>query len=109
MIEILLQHKWLLLVLAEALAWITTITMFLARYWWESKAGFWISFILSIVTGIGIQLCIAFINIIKGQNLGLFEVAVILLILYGSTYGKKQIKSLDQKIMTWSNQKRALH
>jgi uncharacterized membrane protein YfcA len=106
MIEILLQFKWIFLIIAEIFAWTTTVTMFLGRYWWESKTVFWISLILSFITGIGIQLGIAALNLIKGNKAGIFEICVILLALYSFTYGKKHIKALDQKIMNWSRRKR---
>jgi hypothetical protein len=108
MVAVFLQYKWFILVLAEFLAWLTTFSMFLARYWWESRPVFWISFILSMVTGIGIQLSIAVVNIFKGQGLGLFEIVIAVLVIYGFTYGKKHVHALDRKVMTWARKKREL-
>jgi hypothetical protein len=108
MLEVFIHYKWYLLLVAEILAWTSTFSMFVARYWWESRLGFWVSFVLSLVTGIGIQLSIALIHVFKGGTIGIFEIVVVLLILYGCTYGKKHVKILDQKVLQWVRKKRAM-
>jgi hypothetical protein len=90
-----MEYKWLILLIFECLAWGATILMFYARYRRKSKVWFRIATIIGVLTGVIPQVTLGVINFADKQEIDLFTVIIIVLLVYGLTIGKKHIKRLD--------------
>ena len=101
MIQIMIENKWFILALLEVLAWTSTFYMLFARYKWNSKLGFKVGVILTIVTGVIPQVTLGIIYFVATRHVDLFTIIIILLIIYGATIGKKDVKRLDK----WAKEK----
>jgi hypothetical protein len=97
----LVEHKWVILATLEIFAWASTFFMLLARYKWHSKTGFKMGVVLTVVTGVIPQILLGIINFITTRHVDLFTLIIVLLIIYGATIGKKDIKRLDK----WAREK----
>lgn len=93
---ILIENKWVILLCLEILAWLSTFLMLYARYGMKSKLGFQISSIAFAITGVIPQVIMGIINYWFTKELDLFTFIVVLMIGYGMTFGKKQVKKLDK-------------
>lgn len=103
--NIVIANKWLILMLLEVLAWAATLFLLYARYKQKSKIGFRVATGLVILTGIIPQVILGIINYSATQEVDLFTLVIVLLIIYGMTLGKKQIKQLD----AWAQKKLSDH
>ena len=90
-----LENKWIILLIMEVIAWLATLFMFYARYRMQSVLWFKIGTALFALTGVIPQVLLGIINFIVLQELDLFTIVIVLLILYGFTLGRKQIQRLD--------------
>jgi hypothetical protein len=93
--EFLVDYKWVILVTLEVLAWLATFFMFYARYGMRSHLWFRVGVVLLAITGVIPQVMMGIINFIERRELDLFTIIIVLLIIYGFTFGKKQVKKLD--------------
>ena len=91
----LVENKWLILVILEVLAWASIFFLLYARY--RLKSDFWFKAAVALVaiTGVIPQVLMGIINFIFTNKVDLFTLIIILLILYGFTIGKKHVKKLD--------------
>ncbi|MBW7460030.1 hypothetical protein K0U00_38810, partial [Paenibacillus sepulcri] len=101
MMNFILDNKWFILLMLEVLAWASTFFMVFARYRLGSKPLFRIGAILTVLTGVLPQVTLGIVNFIVEKKLDLFTFVIVLLILYGSTLGRKKIKQLDD----WAKRK----
>jgi hypothetical protein len=96
-----LEYKWIVLGVLEVLAWVMTFLMLYARYGLRSQLGFRVFAVLFALTGIIPQVIIGVLNFVATRELDTFTLAIVLLILYGATLGKKQVRQLD----AWAQKK----
>lgn len=96
-----IANRWIILIILEILAWSSTFFMLYARYRLRSDLLFKIGTILTIITGVIPQTILGIINFIYLKKLDLFTIIILLLILYGFTFGRKKIKQLD----AWAKKK----
>ncbi|MGI6451530.1 MAG: hypothetical protein ACOX3R_15090 [Desulfitobacteriia bacterium] len=99
--EFITENKWIILLIIEVLAWLSTFFMLYARYRLQSKQLFKLGTILTLMTGVVPQVTLGIINLITLKRVDAFTVVILLLILYGLTLGKRQIKRIDQ----WAKRK----
>lgn len=92
----LIENKWVILLCLEILAWLSTFLMLYARYGLKSKLWFLISSIAFAITGVIPQMILGIINYWFTKELDLFTFIIVLIIGYGMTIGKKQVKKLDK-------------
>jgi uncharacterized membrane protein len=92
---LLLEYKWFILIGFEVLAWASTFFLFYARYRLQSDVWFKVATVLFVVTGVIPQVTMGIMNYMIKRELDLYTLVIILLILYGATIGKKQVKKLD--------------
>jgi hypothetical protein len=97
----LVDNKWFILIGLEVLAWTSTFFLFYARYRLQSNFWFKVGTILFAITGVIPQVLIGIINFIIKRQLDIFTLVILLLIIYGATIGKKQVKKLD----AWAQKK----
>lgn len=99
--EFITENKWIILMILEVLAWSSMFFMLYARYRLQSKQLFKLGTILSVMTGVVPQVTLGIINMITLKKMDAFTVVILLLILYGSTLGKRDVKRMDQ----WAQKK----
>jgi hypothetical protein len=97
----LIDNKWFILIGLEVLAWTATFFLFYARYRLQSNFWFKVGTVLFAITGVIPQVLMGIINFIIKRELDIFTLVIILLIIYGATIGKKQVKNLD----AWAQKK----
>lgn len=100
MMQAIIQYKWAILLGLEVLAWASTFFMLYARYRAQSNILFRIGAALTVLTGVIPQVLLGIVNLVSLQTLDLFTAIIVLLILYGATIGRKQIKRLDKWAQT---------
>ncbi|WP_312475160.1 hypothetical protein [Neobacillus sp.] len=91
----LIENKWAILVGLEVLAWSSTFLLLYARYGLKSNFWFKVATVLFALTGVIPQVLMGIINFISTKKVDLFTLIIVLLIIYGFTLGKKQVKKLD--------------
>ncbi|TCL37628.1 hypothetical protein EV210_10559 [Anaerospora hongkongensis] len=96
-----MENKWLLLLLLEGIAWSATIFMLYARYKLKSQCWFRAASVLLVMTGVIPQVLLGVVNFAITKELDLFTLVILLLILYGVTIGKGHVRQLD----SWAQQK----
>ncbi|SEC18148.1 hypothetical protein SAMN05443246_3247 [Paenibacillus sp. GP183] len=104
--DLLLKYKWIILFISEILAWIFTFLMFYARYWIESKKIFIIFTVIALLTGWVPHLALMVMSFKKTKTIGLFEISIIILLIYGLTIGKKHILKMDNMVNEWTKKKK---
>ncbi len=90
-----LENKWILLFILEIFAWSSTFFMLYARYKMQSSFWFKTASVLFALTGVIPQVSLGIANFITKKELDLFSLAILLLIIYALTLGKKQAQKLD--------------
>ncbi|PWK13403.1 hypothetical protein [Tumebacillus permanentifrigoris] len=96
-----LEYKWMILAVLEVVAWGMTFLMFYARYGMRSQLWFRVYAALFALTGLIPQVLIGILNFAVNRELDVFTLAIVLLLLYGATLGKSQVKKLD----AWAERK----
>ena len=96
-----IENKWPILLGLEVLAWLATFFMLYARYRMKSKLWFQVGTGLVVATGIIPQVALGIINYVTVQEIDMFTVVIVILLLYGATLGKKHIRRLDD----WAREK----
>lgn len=99
--EFITENKWTILIILEVLAWSSIFFMLYARYRLQSKQLFKLGTILTIMTGVFPQVTLGIINMVTLKKMDIFTFVILLLILYGFTWGKRHVKSMDQ----WAQKK----
>ncbi|WP_139214799.1 hypothetical protein [Pelosinus propionicus] len=99
-----MEYKWIVLFILEVAAWSVTIFMFYARYRMQSDRWFKFSTVVFALTGVIPQVILGVINFIVVKEVDVFTLVIIILLVYGFTLGKKQIKQLD----AWAQKKFAM-
>ena len=103
--HLIMENKWLILLILEFFAWSLTFFMFYARYKMQSTFWFKTASMLFALTGIIPQVTLGIINYTLSQEIDLFTLVILFLIIYGLTIGKKHVKKLD----SWAKQKSGIH
>jgi len=99
--SVILEYKWIILVSLEVLAWASTFFLFYARYGLKSSFWFRVASVLFAITGVIPQVIIGIINFIHTRKLDIFTLIIVVLLIYGFTFGKKEVKKLDK----WAQKK----
>ena len=95
MLERILQNKWYFLVSLEITAWTVTFLMLYARYRLHSSLLFHIFSVLFVLTGVLPQVSLGILNFMTKQEIDLFTLVIVLLLIYGFTIGRSQVRRLD--------------
>ena len=96
MLNEILNYKWLLLGGMEVVAWSVTFFMLYARYKLRSQRWFRIASILFFLTGVIPQVSLGILNFMAVGAVDVFMLVLVLLLLYGSTLGRRQVQQLDR-------------
>lgn len=95
MYNLIIENKWVILLVLEIFAWSATIFMFYARYRMKSPFWFKVASVILVFTGVIPQVLLGVINFAVTKEIDLFTLIIVLLIVYGCTIGKKHIQKLD--------------
>ncbi|HET7628019.1 MAG TPA: hypothetical protein VFK44_06470 [Bacillales bacterium] len=93
--EVFMQYKWWILAGFEVLAWSSTFFMFYARYGMRSDRWFKFGVAAFAVTGVIPQVLMGTLNFIMSHQIDWFTLVIVLLIVYGFTFGKKEVRKID--------------
>lgn len=96
MVNYILEYKWIILLVLEVLAWLATFFMLYARYQMQSALWFRLALKLTVATGVIPQVIMGLVNYSVTKEVDLFTLVIIMLILYGLTFGKKHAQKLDK-------------
>ena len=95
MIQAILASKWMLLGVLEVAAWSVTFAMLYVRYKLRSARWFRIFTVLFFLTGVIPQVLLGVLNFLAAGKVDVFTLVIVLLLVYGSTLGKRQVQRLD--------------
>ena len=95
------ENKWAILLILEIFAWSATVFMFYARYKMQSSFWFKIASAMLVLTGVIPQVSLGVLNFAVTKEIDSFTLAIVLLMIYGSTIGKRHVRKLD----TWVQKK----
>ena len=101
MIQAILDEKWLVLGSLEVAAWSVTFAMLYARYKLRSARWFRMLTVLFFLTGVIPQVLLGVLNFLAAGEVDLFTLVIVLLLVYGSPLGKRQVQRLD----AWAKKK----
>lgn len=88
--SVIVEYKWIILVSLEVLAWASTFFLFYARYGMKSTFWFRVASVLFAITGVIPQVIIGVINFIHTRKLDIFTLIIVLLLIYGFTFGRRK-------------------
>ena len=92
--DFILDHKWFFLISAEIIFWICAIAFLLLRYWFKLERVSMFIFIIFIVNDLWIAF-LAFMDYRRSGEFSVFQIAILIFIVYALTFGKSDFKKLD--------------
>lgn len=95
MYNFIMENKWFILLILEILAWSATVFMFYARYQMQSPFWFKLASVVFAFTGVIPQVLLGVLNFAATQEMDLFTLIIVLLLLYGCTIGRQHVRKLD--------------
>ena len=95
MYNLIMENKWAILFILEIFAWSATIFMFYARYKMQSQFWFKVASTILILTGVIPQVLLGVVNFVATKEIDLFTLVIVLLIIYGLTFGRQHVQKLD--------------
>lgn len=93
--SLILENKWLILLVLEALAWLSTLFAAYARYRLQSRLWFRVGSALVVATGVIPQTLMGIFNYLAHREIDLFTVVLAVLIVYGCTAGRGHVRRFD--------------
>ena len=92
--EFILDHKWYFLITAEVIFWLGAIAFLLLRYWFKLQRLSVYIFIIFIVNDLWIAL-LAFLDYRRSGEFSVFQIIILIFIVYALTFGNSDFKKLD--------------
>ena len=103
--SIIIENKWIILLVLEVFAWSATFFMIFSRYKLQSAFWFKVGSVVLVLTGFVPQILLGVINFFVAKELDLFSLVIVLLVIFGFTFGKNQVLRLD----AWAQKKFSAH
>ncbi|CAM3649543.1 hypothetical protein [Mesobacillus zeae] len=105
--DFILEHKWIFLIVAEAVFWISVLTFLTLRYWFRLKKLSLVFFLLFIVNDMWIA-AMGFMDYLNTGEFTRYQVIILIFLVYALTYGKTDFKRLDvfiqRKVAKWKGE-----
>lgn len=102
--DFILENKWLFLIIAEVVFWVSIITFLVLRYWFGFRKLSVVFFFLFIINDLWIA-TMGFMDYLKTGEFTSYQVVILIILVYALTYGKTDIKRLDifikKKVAAW--------
>lgn len=107
--SLLAEYKWHILITAEVLFWVFSISFLIVRYWFQLNRLSLIFLVLFIVNDLFI-LSLAVLDYMRTGEFSNYQLIIAAILIYALTYGKKDFKKLDAylkgKVKQWKNPSR---
>ncbi|MFD3449975.1 hypothetical protein ACFDTO_35970 [Microbacteriaceae bacterium 4G12] len=105
--DFIIENKWLFLIIAEVVFWVSVLTFLLLRYWFGLKKLSIAFFVLFIVNDLWIA-TMGFFDYLKTGKFSNYQIVIVIFIMYALTYGKSDFRRLDafiqRKVAAWKGQ-----
>ncbi|MFG6496423.1 hypothetical protein P8610_13740 [Fictibacillus sp. UD] len=102
--EFVLDNKWLFLILAETVFWLSTLSFLLVRYWFNLKRLSVAFFILFLVNDLWIA-TMGYFDYLRTGEFSAYQIIILVVIVYAFIYGKSDFQKLDafiqRKVAKW--------
>ncbi|WP_234417364.1 MULTISPECIES: hypothetical protein [unclassified Lysinibacillus] len=92
--DIILEHKWFFLITAEIIFWVCAIAFLLLRYWYKLDKLSMFAFGVFIINDLWIAL-LAFMDYRRTGEFSIYQILIVIMIVYALTFGKSDFKKLD--------------
>lgn len=92
--DFILENKWLFLIAGEIVFWVSILTFLIMRYWFKFKKASVLFFAIFILNDLWIA-TIGFMDYMETGKFSIYQIIVIIFIIYAFTYGKSDFKKLD--------------
>ena len=103
--DFILDYKWFFLITAEVVFWVCAIAFLLLRYWFQLKKLSLFVLIIFIVNDLWIAL-LAYFDYQRTGEFSIYQIIIVIIIVYAMTFGKSDFKKLDAFIKRWVAKKR---
>ncbi|WP_159885767.1 hypothetical protein [Paenibacillus puerhi] len=97
MLEFLTHHRWNFLILAEAVFWISLLIAITMRYWFDKPKAALAAIMLTLINELWI-LFLAILDLKQTGQLSVFQIVIVILIVYTLVLGKRDLKKVDRFI-----------
>lgn len=92
--DFIVDNKWFFLITAEVIFWICAIGFLLLRYWFKFERLSMFIFVIFIVNDLWIAF-LAFMDYRRSGEFSVFQIIILIFIVYALTFGKSDFKKLD--------------
>ena len=92
--DFILDNKWFFLITAEIIFWICAIAFLLLRYWFKLERLSMFIFFIFIVNDLWIAF-LAFMDYRRTGEFSVFQIVILIIIVYALTFGKSDFMKLD--------------
>ncbi|MFS0875031.1 hypothetical protein [Solibacillus isronensis] len=103
--DFILDYKWFFLITAEVVFWVCAIAFLLLRYWFQLKKLSLVVFVIFIVNDLWIAL-LAYFDYQRTGEFSIYQIIIVIIIVYAMTFGKSDFKKLDAFIKRWVAKRR---
>ncbi len=99
-----MDNKWLFLILAETVFWVSTLSFLLVRYWFNLKRLSIAFFILFLLNDLWIA-AMGYFDYLRTGEFSAYQIIILIVIAYAFLYGKSDFQKLDcfiqRKVANW--------
>ncbi|MDR7071408.1 hypothetical protein [Fictibacillus barbaricus] len=102
--DFVLNNKWLFLILAETVFWISTLSFLVVRYWFNLKILSTVFFLLFVLNDLWIA-TMGYFDFMRTGEFSSYQFIILIVIVYALTYGRGDFQKLDgfiqRKVAKW--------
>ncbi|MBN3554494.1 hypothetical protein JYA63_09470 [Fictibacillus nanhaiensis] len=95
--DFVLEHKWVFLILAETVFWVSTLSFLVVRYWFNLKKLSIAFFILFLLNDLWIA-AMGYFDYLKTGKFSTYQIIILVVIAYAFLYGKSDFQKIDRFI-----------
>ena len=103
--DFILDHKWFFLITAEVIFWLCAFAFLLLRYWYKLEKLSMIVFLVFMMNDLWIAF-LAFADYQRTDEISVYQILIVIILIYALTLGKSDMKKLDAFIKTFVAKKR---
>ncbi|MQR97249.1 hypothetical protein [Fictibacillus phosphorivorans] len=95
--DFVLEHKWVFLILAETVFWVSTLSFLVVRYWFNLKKLSIAFFVLFLLNDLWIA-AMGYFDYLRTEKFSSYQIIILIVIAYAFLYGKSDFQKLDRFI-----------
>jgi hypothetical protein len=107
MLDFILDNKWIFLIIAEVIFWLSILTFLVLRYWFRLNRLSIVFFVLFIINDLWIA-TMGFFDYLRTGEFSIYQIIILVIIVYALTYGKRDFAKLDafiqRKVASWKGE-----